>query len=80
MCLGIPGRIADVDPAHPHQCRVDVAGVRRVVDISLLDDVCAGDWVVVHLGFALAKLEADEARAALALLDVDGLGIDQPAG
>jgi hydrogenase expression/formation protein HypC len=82
VCLGIPGQIADVDPAHPHQCLVDIAGVRRAVDTSLLDDVRAGDWVVVHLGFALAKLDADEARAALAMLEVDGLvdglGVDQP--
>jgi len=75
MCLGIPGQVAAFDLTHPHQIAVDVAGVRRIVDASLLDDVAVGDWVVIHLGFALAKLSAEEARTALAMLEVD-----QPAG
>jgi len=75
MCLGIPGQVAAFDRTRPHQTAVDVAGVRRIVDASLLDDVGVGDWVVIHLGFALAKLSAEEARTALAMLEVD-----QPAG
>jgi len=75
MCLGVPGQVAAFDPTHPHQTAVDVAGVRRIVDASLLDDVGVGDWVVIHLGFALAKLSAEEARTTLAMLETD-----QPAG
>ena len=71
MCLGIPGRITSLDPEHPNRATVEVAGVRRMVDTSLLEDARTGDWIVVHLGFALDKLDADDAQRALALLDVD---------
>lgn len=75
MCLGVVGRIVtlpgereDVPTGRPARARVDVEGVLRDVDLALLDGdpVAAGDWVLIHLGFALQKLtqaEADETRS-----------------
>ena len=73
MCLGIPGQIVEiVDPEH-HIAKVDVSGVRRNVNIGLLaggpDDVGVGDWVLIHVGFAMAKIDEEEARATLAFLE-----------
>ncbi len=73
MCLGIPGRIiAIIDPADA-LAMVDVSGVRRAVNISfILDDrpaeACIGEWVLVHVGFAMSRIDADEAAQTLALL------------
>lgn len=74
MCLGIPGQIVDVPADRPDLATVEVAGVRREVDVSLLTDEPAvpGDWVLVHVGFALAKI--DEREAARELARVEGLG------
>ena len=70
MCLAIPGQIIAMLPEHPHLATVDVSGVRRSVNIMMLADeaVKAGDWVLIHVGFALAKIDAQEAKASLALL------------
>lgn len=72
MCLGIPGRLVEVDLA-AHAAVVDVSGVRRTVNIGLLvddpDGVTAGDWVLIHVGFAMAKIDEDEARRSLAFLE-----------
>ena len=70
MCLAIPGRIIDMLPERPHLVLVDVSGVRRSVNIMMLEDeaVKPGDWVLIHVGFALAKIDEQEARASLALL------------
>jgi hydrogenase expression/formation protein HypC len=51
---------------------VAVAGVRRTVNVGLLDDIEPGDWVLIHVGFALSKVDEDEARATLALLEAMG--------
>jgi hydrogenase expression/formation protein HypC len=67
MCLGIPGQIVEfVDPV-AHLATVEVSGVRRIISVRLLagQDVAAGDWVLVHVGFAMAKI--DEREAALTL-------------
>jgi hydrogenase expression/formation protein HypC len=73
MCLGIPGRIIEiVDPANGI-AKADVSGVRRNVSIQLLADeqnpVKVGDWILIHVGFALCKLDEDEAQATLRLLE-----------
>jgi hydrogenase expression/formation protein HypC len=73
MCLGIPGQIvAVVDPAH-HIAKVDVAGVRRNVNIGLLaegdDAVRVGDWVLIHVGFAMSKIDEAEATATREFLE-----------
>ena len=73
MCLGIPGRIgAVIDPAEA-LAMVEIAGVRRPVNVSfILDDrpaeSCIGEWVLVHVGFAMSRIDADEAARTLALL------------
>lgn len=68
MCLGIPARIIEYTAA-TGMARVDMVGVIRDVDLSLLDGPwAAGDYVVVHSGFALDRLSAAEARETLALL------------
>jgi hydrogenase expression/formation protein HypC len=74
MCLGIPGQVIESLPGQPDLARVDVGGVRRVVSIGLLDEdpPVAGEWVLIHVGFALAKI--DEADAAATLAFLDGVG------
>ena len=72
MCLGIPGQIVDwVDREH-HIAKAEVSGVRRNVNAALLaegpDRVDVGDWVLIHVGFAMSKIDEDEARATLGFL------------
>ena len=59
MCLAIPGRIVEISPEQTALAKVDVAGVRRNVNIGLLEDggVRPGDWVLIHVGFAMSKIE-----------------------
>jgi hydrogenase expression/formation protein HypC len=71
MCLAIPGEIVEIMPDRP-LATVDVTGVRRAVNIGLLDGAAEGDWVLVHVGFAMSKIDEAEARATLAMLE--GLG------
>ena len=69
MCLGIPGQIvASVDETG-HRAKVDVSGVRRTIDAGLVlpDRLEAGDWVLNHVGFALSKIDREEARRRLDL-------------
>lgn len=74
MCLGIPGRIVEINNADFMVATVDVAGVRRQVNIAcVVDDEhpvesCVGDWVLVHIGFAMSRINEDEANRTLALL------------
>jgi hydrogenase expression/formation protein HypC len=74
MCLGIPGEVIAVLPDQPDLARVDVSGVRRVINIGLLDDdpPVPGEWVLIHVGFALSKIDESEAEAALQFLE--GIG------
>jgi hydrogenase expression/formation protein HypC len=74
MCLAIPGQIVEVLPERPHLATVNVSGVRRSVNIMMLADeaVQPGDWVLIHVGFAMAKIDAEEAQASLALLEEIG--------
>lgn len=67
MCLGLAGRIIERSPDQPELARVDVDGVVRVVNVSLLEDdpPGPGDWVLIHLGFALERLTEAEARENL---------------
>jgi hydrogenase expression/formation protein HypC len=75
MCLGIPGQIIAIDDAANSIATVEVGGVRRKVNVAcVVDDEhpvdsCLGDWVVVHVGFALSRIDEDEARVTLALFD-----------
>ncbi len=74
MCLGIPGEVIEFLPDQPDLAKVDVSGVKRVINIGLLADekIEAGDWVLIHVGFALSKI--DEAEAAAALQFLEGIG------
>ena len=74
MCLGIPGQIVEIMDAGQMLARVDIAGIKRPVNIAcvLSDkhtvDDCIGDWVLVHVGFAMSLINEDEAHKTLALL------------
>jgi hydrogenase expression/formation protein HypC len=75
MCLGIPGRIVKIDDATRKLATADVAGVRRQVNIAcVVDDThpveaCVGDWVLIHVGFAMSRINAEEATATLKILN-----------
>jgi len=74
MCLGIPGQIIEIIDAEQLLAKVDVAGVKRPVNIACIisDDHsvsdCIGDWVLVHVGFAMSVIDEEEASKTLALL------------
>ncbi len=78
MCLGIPGQLVSLHETHEHLARVDVSGVIRVINIGLLEDesVQPGDWVLIHVGFAMSKIDEDEAALALASLQLMGRAYD----
>ena len=81
MCLGIPGQIVElVDPAH-HIAKAEVSGVRRNVNVGLLaagpERVEVGDWVLIHVGFALSKIDEEEARATRQFLEQLGEPYEQ---
>ena len=67
MCLGIPGEVIDIVDEAEHLATVDVSGVRRTISARLLADnpVAVGDWVLVHVGFALSKIDQLEAELTL---------------
>ncbi|HEV2924497.1 MAG TPA: HypC/HybG/HupF family hydrogenase formation chaperone [Solirubrobacteraceae bacterium] len=73
MCLAIPGQIVDVVDDEHRLAMVDVAGVRRTVNVGLLDvngtGVVPGDWVLIHVGFAISQVDEEEARATRELLE-----------
>ena len=82
MCLAIPGQIVEVVDEFNRLAQVDVAGVRRTVNIGLLDadddgGAGPGDWVLIHVGFALSKVDEEEAHATLALLEAMGAEYEQ---
>jgi hydrogenase expression/formation protein HypC len=81
VCLAIPGRVIEVVDEGNRLALVDVAGVRRTVNIGLLDTDGAsagpGDWVLIHVGFALSIVDEDEAAATLALLQEMGADYEQ---
>jgi hydrogenase expression/formation protein HypC len=74
MCLGIPGEIVEILPDQPDLAKVDVSGVRRNINIGLItdEDPRPGDWILIHVGFALSKIDEAEAKAAMDFLE--GIG------
>jgi hydrogenase expression/formation protein HypC len=72
MCLAIPGQVVDYFDHGNHIAKVDVGGVRRNVNVGLLEKsaegVDVGDWVLIHVGFALSKVDEEEAARTLGLL------------
>jgi len=90
MCLAIPGKIVQLFPDQPQTAMVDVVGVRRKVDLGLLQDQppVAGDWVLIHVGFAMSKISEEEANdqmrtlrmlgeAEAAMQEVQGYGLEE---
>lgn len=74
MCLAIPGKIIEITPETPNLALVDVVGMRRKVDLGLLaDDLPApGDWVLIHVGFAMSKISQEDALDQLHTLEMLG--------
>lgn len=90
MCLAIPARIVELLPDPDASAIVDVVGVRRRVSLGLLDEasVVAGDWVLIHVGFAMSRISEADAHeqmrmlealgeAASAMEEVRGYGLDE---
>ena len=81
MCLAIPGQIIQVVDDGNRLAQVDVAGVKRTINIGLLDadgvGAGPGDWVLIHVGFALSKVDEDEALATRKLLEAMGAEYEQ---
>ena len=70
MCLAIPTRVVELLP--DSQAVVDLGGVRKTISLELVDDVAVGDYVIVHVGFALSRLDQEEAEQTLALFAQTG--------
>jgi hydrogenase expression/formation protein HypC len=81
MCLAIPGQILEIVDEPNRLARVDVAGVQRNVNVGLLDGedggAGPGDWVLIHVGFALSKVDEEEAMATRRLLEQMGAEYEQ---
>jgi hydrogenase expression/formation protein HypC len=74
MCLAIPGQVVQVDPEQPLSAVIEVVGVRRKVDLGLLQGNLpkAGDWVLIHVGFAMSKIREEDALDQMRMLRVLG--------
>lgn len=68
MCLAIPGKIVEIVDEENHIAKVEVGGVRRSVNIGMLDDISIGDYVLVHVGFAMSKIDEQQAEETLRTL------------
>ncbi|MGO4882398.1 MAG: HypC/HybG/HupF family hydrogenase formation chaperone [Bryobacteraceae bacterium] len=79
MCLAIPGKIVEILPERENLALVEVSGVRRKIDIGLLTDdpAQAGDWVLIHVGFAMSKISEADATDQMRVLAM--LGEDEAA-
>ena len=73
MCLAIPARVVSL--AGPDMALIDVGGVRKSISLALVDDVAPGDYVIVHVGYALTKLDPDEALRTLERFAEAGLPV-----
>jgi hydrogenase expression/formation protein HypC len=91
MCLAIPGQIVEILPERDNLALVDVVGVRRKIDVGLLSEEPAkpGDWVLIHVGFAMSRISEEDAREQMRLLkmmgehaaameEITGYGLDDP--
>jgi hydrogenase expression/formation protein HypC len=74
MCLAIPGEIVDIVDGNDQLVLVDVVGVKRKINIGLMEpgEVGVGDWILIHVGFAMSKVDEKEAADALAMLELMG--------
>jgi hydrogenase expression/formation protein HypC len=77
VCLAVPGQIVELVDEENRLARVDVAGVHRNVNIGLLDGAGVGDWVLIHVGFAISQVDEGEALATRRLLEAMGAEYEQ---
>ena len=75
MCLALPCRVVDLLPGE--QAMVDIAGVGKQISLALVDEVAVGEYVIVHVGYALTRLDPDEAEKTLALFAELGVAAAQ---
>jgi hydrogenase expression/formation protein HypC len=68
MCLAIPGKIVEMVDEENRIAKVEIGGVRRGVNVGMLDDIKIGDYVLVHVGFAMSKVDEQQAEETLRLL------------
>jgi hydrogenase expression/formation protein HypC len=80
MCLGIPAQIVQVVDPEGGIAKAEISGVRREISIALCPEAGVGDWVLVHVGFALATMDEEQARETLALLEQMGEAYEQELG
>ena len=85
MCLAIPGKIVELLNDPPHQAMVEVTGVRRRVDLGLLEDdpPLVGDWFLIHVGFAMSKIseaDATDQMRMLRMLGEDAAAMEEVRG
>lgn len=73
MCLAIPARVIELLAGD--NARIDLGGVKKEISLALVDDVAVGDYVIVHVGYALSKLDPEEAAHTLALFAEAGIGM-----
>jgi len=89
MCVGIPAKVVAIESSGPHTATVDVEGVQREVNTIVISDeeLAVGDWVLLHVGFAMSKIDEDEAQETLAFMrelgsvyddEVEAFGIELP--
>ncbi|MDP2810494.1 MAG: HypC/HybG/HupF family hydrogenase formation chaperone [Rhodocyclaceae bacterium] len=67
MCLALPARVVEIVAGDETRGVVDLGGVRKEISLALLEDVAVGDYVILHVGFALTRLDTEEAEKTLAL-------------
>ena len=87
MCLAIPGQILEFVDEGRHLAKVDVSGVRRTINVALLlpEGLELGDWVLIHVGFAMSRIDEEEAQRQLRMLaelggdDLAEFGAGEPA-
>ncbi len=72
MCLAIPGKIVEIIDVENQIAKVEVGGVKRNVNIGMLDDTRVGEYVLIHVGFAMSKVDEKEAEETLRLLQEIG--------
>ena len=72
MCLAIPGKIVKIVDEENQIAKVEVGGVRRNINIGMLDDTRVGDYVLIHVGFAMSKIDEHEAEETLRVLQEMG--------
>jgi hydrogenase expression/formation protein HypC len=77
MCLAIPAQIVEVLDPEAGLAKAEISGVRRAVSTALCPDAGVGDWVLIHVGFALETIDEEQARETLALLEQMGEAYEQ---